>query len=135
MSVASWTWMKLLPLAVIVSMPLPAIAQPLDMSKGGPVTITSRDGIDWQQAEKVVIARGDARAERGNVTVTADRLTARYRDKAQPQGAPTPQARPGFACPLPAQQGVKPAAGRRRRTPVGRGARCRGCWCSPAARI
>ena len=84
--------MRLLPLAVIASLPLPAIAQPLDMSKGGPVTITSRDGIDWQQAEKVVIARGDARAERGNVTVTADRLTARYRAKAQPQGAPAPEA-------------------------------------------
>ena len=67
--------------------PATVVAQPLDMSKGGPVTITSRDGIDWQQAEKVVIARGDARAVRGNVTVTADRLIAHYRSKAPAPGS------------------------------------------------
>ena len=68
-------------------MPVAATAQPLDMSKGGPVTITSRDGIDWQQAEKVVIARGDAKAVRDNVTVTADRLIAHYRAKVPTPGA------------------------------------------------
>jgi lipopolysaccharide export system protein LptA len=67
--------------------PAAATAQPLDMSKGGPVTVTSRDGIDWQQAEKVVIARGDAKAVRDNVTVTADRLIAHYRAKAPTPGA------------------------------------------------
>jgi lipopolysaccharide export system protein LptA len=77
--------------------PAGATAQPLDMSKGGPVTITSRDGIDWQQADKVVIARGDAKAVRDNVTVTADRLIAHYRPKAPAPGtppapAPTPVA-------------------------------------------
>jgi lipopolysaccharide export system protein LptA len=71
--------------------PVAAVAQPLDMSKGGPVTVTSRDGIDWQQAEKVVIARGDAKAVRDNVTVTADRLIAHYRAKAPLPGA-TPVA-------------------------------------------
>ena len=79
--------------------PTAVSAQPLDLSKGGPVTITSRDGIDWQQAEKVVIARGDARAVRDNVTVTADRLIAHYRPKAAQPGAPawpasTPRRRP-----------------------------------------
>ena len=59
-----------------------AVAQPLDMSSGGPITVTARDGIDWQQGAKVVIARGDARAVRDNVTVTADRLIAHYRQKA-----------------------------------------------------
>ena len=78
--------------------PAVASAQPLDLSKGGPVTITSRDGIDWQQAEKVVIARGDARAVRDNVTVTADRLIAHYRPKAaQPGAPPPPAAKPGDA--------------------------------------
>ncbi len=75
-----------------------ARAQPLDLSKGGPVTITSRDGIDWQQAEKVVIARGDARAVRDNVTVTADRLIAHYRPKAPPPGTPA-QATPAKGTP------------------------------------
>ena len=78
--------------------PTAVSAQPLDLSKGGPVTITSRDGIDWQQAEKVVIARGDARAVRDNVTVTADRLIAHYRPKAAQPGAPPPPApKPGDA--------------------------------------
>ena len=63
----------------------PARAQPLDLASGGPVTVTARDGIDWQQEAKVVIARGDARAVRENVTVTADRLIAHYRPKAGPK--------------------------------------------------
>ena len=81
-------------------LPATARSQPLDLSKGGPITITSRDGIDWQQAEKVVIARGDARAVRDNVTVTADRLIAHYRPKTPLPGAPPPP------------QGDKPAAGK-----------------------
>jgi len=62
----------------------------LDMTHGGPIGITARDGIDWRQAERQVIARGDARAVRGDVTVTADRLIAFYRPKngAAPQPAP-----------------------------------------------
>jgi lipopolysaccharide export system protein LptA len=60
---------------------VPALAQQLDLSHGGPIDITARDGIEWRQAERQVIARGDARAIRNNVTVTADRLTAWYRKK------------------------------------------------------
>ena len=59
----------------------PANAQQLDLSHGGPIDITARDGIEWRQNEQQVIARGDARAIRGGVTVTADRLTAWYRKK------------------------------------------------------
>jgi lipopolysaccharide export system protein LptA len=51
------------------------------MTQGGPIQITAQDGIDWRQAEQVVIAKGDAKAVRGNVTVTADRLLAWYRKK------------------------------------------------------
>ena len=72
----------------------PAGAQQLDLSHGGPIDITSRDGIEWRQNEREVIARGDARAIRNNVTVTADRLTAWYRKKgengAAPAAAPAP---------------------------------------------
>lgn len=59
----------------------PVRAQQLDLTHGGPIDITARDGIEWRQVEQQVIARGDARAIRGNVTVTADRLTAWYRKK------------------------------------------------------
>jgi len=57
-------------------------AQQLDLTRGGPIDITAQDGIEWRQAERKVVARGDAKAVRGGVTVTADRLTAWYRKKA-----------------------------------------------------
>jgi lipopolysaccharide export system protein LptA len=58
-----------------------AYAQQLDLTHGGPIDITAQDGIEWRQAEQEIIANGDAKAVRGNVTVTADRLTAWYRKK------------------------------------------------------
>jgi lipopolysaccharide export system protein LptA len=60
----------------------PARAQQLDLSHGGPVEITASDGIEWHQDTQTIIARGDARAVRGDVTVTADVLIAHYRKKA-----------------------------------------------------
>ena len=74
-----------------------ASAQGLDLSQGGAIDVTSRDGMEWRQNEQMVIARGDARAVRGNVTVTADTLIARYRRKPPAPGAPppTPVASPG----------------------------------------
>ena len=74
-----------LALAALAMPRLPAAAQQIDMSKGGPVEVTASDGMEWRQNEQVIIARGNARAVRDNVTVTADRLIARYRRKA---GAP-----------------------------------------------
>ncbi len=59
----------------------PASAQQLDLTHGGPIDITARDGIEWRQAEQQVIANGDAKAIRGQVTVKGDRLTAWYRKK------------------------------------------------------
>ena len=69
-----------------------AAAQPLDLSHGGPITITATDGIEWRQVQQEVIARGNATAVRGNVTVTADRLIAFYRKKAPEPGAPVQPA-------------------------------------------
>jgi lipopolysaccharide export system protein LptA len=81
---------------------LPARAQELDMSQGGPVTVTSRDGIDWDQNNHEVIAHGNARAVRGTVTVDADRLIAYYRKKTEaPGAAPAKPATP----PAPAAPG------------------------------
>src|SRR5579883_1558379 len=67
-----------------------ARAQQLDLSHGGPISINASDGIEWRQQQREVIARGNARAVRGNVTVTADRLIAFYR----PKNASAAQAQP-----------------------------------------
>jgi lipopolysaccharide export system protein LptA len=68
-----------------------AHAQQLDLTHGGPIDITAQDGIEWRQADQEIIARGNAKAVRGNVTVTADRLTAWYRKK-KTTDAPVEQA-------------------------------------------
>ncbi len=90
-------------------------AQPIDLSHGGPVGVTAVGGIDWDQANQTVTAHEDARATRGNATVTADRLIAHYRKKA---GAPAAQAAKPGTPPAPAPspaaagdpQGASPAA-------------------------
>jgi lipopolysaccharide export system protein LptA len=84
-------------LAVVpLAAPTPAPAQQLDLSTGGPVEVTARGGFEWREADQQVIATGDARAARGNVTVLADRLIAYYRKRAGQPGAPAP-ARPAAA--------------------------------------
>src|SRR5262249_18354581 len=57
--------------------------------------IQAENGIEWQQNNKVYIARGNAKAIRGDDTVTADALYAYYRDaQQQPQAnAAAPQLR------------------------------------------
>ncbi|MEC7490065.1 MAG: LptA/OstA family protein [Pseudomonadota bacterium] len=46
-----------------------------------PLEITAEKGIEWQQKAKAYIARGNARAVQGNVSVYADTLTAHYRER------------------------------------------------------
>ena len=60
-----------------------------------PIAVTASDGIEWRQNEQEVIARGNARAVRGDVTVTADRLIAHYRKKPGAAGAEKPAPQPG----------------------------------------
>ena len=79
-------------LLAIAVRPQNSLAQQIDLSHGGPISITSVDGIEWRQADHEVIARGDAKAVRGNVTVTADRLIAWYRKKAGAADGPAGQA-------------------------------------------
>ena len=43
-----------------------------------PIEIHADNGIEWQQEAQVYIARGNAKAQQGDVTVHADRLTAYY---------------------------------------------------------
>ncbi len=56
-----------------------AMAQGLDLSRGGPIDITAEDGIEWRQDQRAIVARGGARAMRDGITVNAQRLIARYR--------------------------------------------------------
>ena len=74
-----------------------AAAQALDFSKGGPIEVTASDGMEWRQNEQVVIARGNARAVRGDVTVTGNMLIARYRRKAGAAATPASAVAPGSA--------------------------------------
>ena len=68
----------------------PAVPQGLDLTRGGPVEITSTDGIEWRQQEQVVIAQGNARAVRAGVTLDAQRLIARYRPRGGQAATPAP---------------------------------------------
>jgi lipopolysaccharide export system protein LptA len=46
----------------------------------GPIEIDAEEGIEWRRDEKVYIARGHAKAKRGDMTLYADTLTAHYDD-------------------------------------------------------
>ncbi|MDI2090102.1 LptA/OstA family protein [Commensalibacter oyaizuii] len=59
-----------------------ALAQNIDLSHGGQITVTALGGFNWDQNAKSVTAYDHAKAVRGDVTVTADRLVAMYRKKA-----------------------------------------------------
>ncbi len=59
----------------------PAGAQFLEGSGEQPVTIEADDGIEWVRDEKLYVARGNAKAVRGELTVAAETLTALYRPK------------------------------------------------------
>jgi lipopolysaccharide export system protein LptA len=87
----------------------PAHAQTLDLSgsqQNGPplpIQITASQSIQWQQQAQIVTATGNAKAVRGNVTVTADQLIAHYRKKPTPPGtkpAPAPASNTDSSDPL-----------------------------------
>lgn len=65
-----------------VAVPSASQAQGLintDNQDGSPVEILADDGIEWLRDQRQYIARGNATANRGGVTVRADTLTAHYR--------------------------------------------------------
>ena len=74
-----------LPLCLIVGVALQpgaSNAQLLTSEDGEqPVTVEADNGIEWVRDQKLYIARGNAKAIRGDVTVRGDVLTATYRDK------------------------------------------------------
>ncbi len=89
----------------------PAAAQELNLSGTSPVEITARDAIEWRQTEQVVLARGAARAVRDGVTITADRLIARYRPRAAAPSSGTPSSGTRAPSATPQAQGASPLSG------------------------
>ena len=52
-----------------------------DSGEGRPLKIEAERGIEWHQNEKAYVARGNALAARGDVSVRAEVLTAYYRSR------------------------------------------------------
>jgi len=78
-----------------------AAAQQIDLSKGGPIEVTARGGFEWRENQQLVIATDEARAQQGDTVVTADKLTAYYRKKAD-TGATPAAAHPASTATTPA---------------------------------
>ena len=83
--------LAVLALATSLSGP-PAAGQGLLNRGSGPIAIDADEGIEWRRDEKVYIATGHAKAVRGDVTVTAHRLIAYYRDRNPANPAPPAKA-------------------------------------------
>ena len=59
----------------------PVFGQSLNLASdtdGGPIEIFADDGIEWRRGNEVLIARGNARAVRKDISVRADVLRAHY---------------------------------------------------------
>lgn len=67
--------------ALLLAMAAPASGQGVQglQTGDGPLEINADEGIEWRRDEKLYIARGNAVAARGNITVYADVMTAHYR--------------------------------------------------------
>jgi lipopolysaccharide export system protein LptA len=77
----------------------PAHAQTLDLSGGQqngtplPIQVNASQSIQWDQQAHTVTAIGNAKAVRGDVTVTANELVAHYRkNPTSPGASPAPAA-------------------------------------------
>ena len=67
-----------------------------DQKSGVPLEVYADQGLELSQDAKTVIGRGNAKAIRGRVTVTADVLIAHYREHSGTAGqAPPPAKAPG----------------------------------------
>lgn len=53
---------------------------------GEPVEIEAVDALEWLQEQQLYIARGNARLRQGDVVISADVLTARYREDEETGG-------------------------------------------------
>jgi lipopolysaccharide export system protein LptA len=71
---------------------------------GKPINIEAEQGIEWQQNNRVYIARGNAKATRGNATVFGDTLIAFYRPVCGASGASSAD-KPAAAAPSAPNKG------------------------------
>lgn len=71
----------------------------------GPLDITADHDLEWLQQDKAYVARGNAVAKRGTVTLTGGMLTAFYRNKAGADAAPPQPPVTPAADKKPDQQG------------------------------
>jgi lipopolysaccharide export system protein LptA len=55
------------------------LGDPTASGSGGPIEIDADEGIEWLRDQNVYIARGNAQARRGDMSITADTLMAHYR--------------------------------------------------------
>lgn len=72
----------------MLAMAVPSVAAAEPQAAAAPpgaIAIGADRGIEWQRTARVLIARGNATAVRGDTKVRADVLTARYRE--QPDGS------------------------------------------------
>lgn len=81
----AWLARRLL-VFVVVMASLTSPAQTQTLSQEGdqaspPIEVEAENGIEWQRDKKVVLARGNARAIRGDTQVRADVLSAHYRER------------------------------------------------------
>ena len=69
--------------AIFLAAPVRAQQAGMDLKGGGdvPIEVEAENGIEWQQDNQLFVARGHARATRGDVSVFADELRAYYREK------------------------------------------------------
>ena len=84
-------------LGLVLLAPAIARAQALDLTRGGPIEVLG-DELEVHDLQHFAEAIGEARATRGDVTVTADRLIAHYRKKGGP-ALPAAGAKPNNAAP------------------------------------
>lgn len=83
----AWTAHTLTGILVAVALAFSTVhsvsAQSLNFGGTGgdePIDVYAENGIEWQQENSLFIARGDARAVRGQVEVLSDELRAYYRE-------------------------------------------------------
>lgn len=77
---------------------------------GKPIEIEADDGIEWQQNDRVYIARGNARATRGQATVFADTLIAYYRPICSPEAQAAAKQRAAAQAARASASGKRPEA-------------------------
>jgi lipopolysaccharide export system protein LptA len=73
-------WGFVLIAALSIAVVSPASAQLKVDGNSDPVTVEADNGIEWVSDQKMYIARGNAKATRGEISVAGETLTALYRE-------------------------------------------------------